>query len=184
MLSRKPIKETIYPNPSRFFAGAMWIPIAIGMLLMSVLFTAGLVTGTALLLREGYIAAFVLLVIFDFVSLAGLFYSFWDGAVRITLSYEGAEASFFGRELTKFSWSEVGTIYVQDQSFRGAEKYLMITKGTVDVKDQYQAVRKAKHGMSQNPDILLIIPFKLKRSQMLRQFAPDRIRMRYLEKLK
>lgn len=184
MLSRKPIKETIYPSPSSFFAGALWIPVSIGMLAMAALFTAALISGTGYFLREKRYAVWILLIAADLVSLVGLYFSVWDGAVRITLDYEGVKAKFFGRELTSFSWSEVRYVFVQDQTFRGTEKYLMLTKADVEAKDQYLAARSAKHCMSENEDILLMIPFRLKRSQMIRQFAPDRVRMRYLEKLK
>lgn len=182
MLSKKPVKETIYPSPSSFFAGTLWIPIAIGMLAMTALFTAALITGTGFFLREKRYAVWLLLIAMDIISAAGLYYSIWDGAVHITLSYDGVEARFFGKKLTDFSWSEVSAIYVQDQTFRGTDKYLMLTKAAVEPKVQYDQARKAKHCLCDDPDILLIIPFRLKRSKMLRQFAPDRIRMRYLEK--
>ncbi|MCQ2418456.1 MAG: hypothetical protein MJ085_01605 [Clostridia bacterium] len=184
MLSRRPVKETIYKSPSRFFSGALWIPIAAAVALLAGLLTAALITGSGEFIREKSYHVIVRIALIDLLCLVGLYFVIWDGAVRITLSYEGAEARFFGKTLTSFSWEEVQSIYVQHESTRGIEKYLMIVKSDVEPKEQFAAVRKSKRCMSKNPEILLIIPYKVKRSQMLRQFAPDRVKMRYLEKIK
>lgn len=184
MLSRRRIKERYFDDPSAFFSGTLWIPVSVLSALLAVLFAVMLILGAAELVRDGRYVALVLISLLDLLFIFGTYYVISDGAVRVTVGSAGVKAAYFGRELADIEWSEVHCIYVQHETSRGTDKYILLAKANVEPKAQYDAVRHAKHGISQNPDVLLVLPYKEKRTQMLRQFAPQRISMRYLERIK
>lgn len=184
MLKRRNIKQRSFEDPTTFYRGSLWIPISAFSILLFVLFTTLLVLEGKALVQHGKYAAIALITLLDVLFAVGAYYVISDGAARVRVGRDGVSASYFGKQLCAVSWAEVYCIYVQHETSRGTDKFILLAKAGMTAKELVDAARLAKHGVSTNPNVLFVIPYKEKRTQMLRQFAPQRVDMRYLQKIK